>query len=558
MKKMRKKIAVIGAGLSGLVTVKELREKGHQPVCYERALGLGGVFRFNEKDGVIWESCRLTSSGYLTAFSDFPVTPEHAEHMHASEYIKYLEEYCEKFGVLEHVQFGQSVKSVRRKEDGRWIVRSSGNAGDLEETFDAITVCSGLHQDAHIPAFAGLESFTGETMHAAQYRRPGQVKDKKVLVVGAGESGADIAAEMSKNAVAAVLSLRRGVSVVSRTAFGKPRDYLTSRLMNSAAHWVFQTRNPKDDHKRTVYRYLGLPIVILDKMLQIFYRQIWENIPMFLSGSLSEIKTNLRTRKLTMQLLAESGGTVNEQFGTKDDAFVRALAAGTLKRVGGIDRFEGRSVYFNDGTVFKPDLVVFCTGFETRMHFFDEPLAAQERYLNTFCPTLGASLAFIGFVRPAFGAIPPLAELQARWFALLLSGEVELPSISEMNRSIDSWARHRQHIFRAKEDRLTHLVDHTEYCDLLAEQVGCKPGSRQLKKENAAFRRRYVSGPFVAAQYRLTGPGAKPEIARKVIENMPLAHPWPDWVNLQLRWRLCQVLEWALGPKYAPKLSNRQ
>ncbi len=443
---MKKRIAVIGAGLSGLVTVKELREKGHQAVCYERALGLGGVFRFNEKDGVIWESCRLTSSGYLTAFSDFPVTLERAEHMHASEYIKYLEEYCEKFGVLEHVQFGQSVKSVRRTDNGRWIVRSSGNAGDLEEIFDAIAVCSGLHQDAHIPAFAGLESFTVETIHAAQYRRPSQVKNKKVLIVGAGESGADLAAEMSKNAVEAVLSLRRGVSVVSRTAFSKPRDYLTSRLMNSAAHWVFQTRNPKDDHKRTVYRYLGLPIVILDKMLQILYRQIWENIPMFRSDSLSEIKTNLRTRKLTMQLLAESGGTVNEQFGTKDDAFVRALAAGTLKRVGGIERLEGRSVYFDDGTVFEPDLVIFCTGFETRMRFFNEPLAAQERYLNTFSPTLGASLAFIGFVRPAFGAIPPLAELQARWFALLLSDEVNLPSISEMNRSIESWARHRQHI----------------------------------------------------------------------------------------------------------------
>ena len=131
-----------------------------------------------------------------------------------------------------------------------------------------------------------------------------------------------------------------------------------------------------------------------------------------------------------MQLLAESGGTVNEQFGTKDDAFVRALAAGTLKRVGGIRRFEGRSVYFDDGTVFEPDLVIFCTGFETRMRFFEEPVAIQERYLNTFSPILGASLAFIGFVRPAFGAIPPLAELQARWFALLLSGEVKLPSIS--------------------------------------------------------------------------------------------------------------------------------
>lgn len=555
---MSKRVAVIGAGLSGLVTVKELLEKGHQPVCYERADGLGGVFCFDEEKGVIWESCRLTSSGFLTAFSDFPVTPERAEHMHASEYVRYLQEYCEAFGILPHVHFRQPVQSVSCGGDGQWIVRSSGAAGDLEESFDAVAVCSGLHQHPHVPEFPGQDSFTGKTIHAAHYRRSEQVRDKKVLVVGAGESGADIAAEVALNASDARLSLRRGVAVVSRCAFHKPRDYLTSRLMNGAAHWVFQTRNPEDNRKRAVYRWLGLPIVVLDKVLQILYRHLWENVPMFLSTSLAEIRLNLRQRKLGLQLLAESGGTVNEQFGTKDDAFVRALAAGRLQRVPAIQRFGEKTVYFTDGSSFTPDLVIFCTGFETRMPFFEEPVAGRERYLNTFDPSLGSSVAFIGFVRPAFGAIPPLAELQARWFSLLLSEEKVLPPPDEMIRSIESWNKRRRHVFRAKEDRLSHLVDHTEYCDLLAEQVGCKPGSEDLKKERASYRRRYISGPFVAAHYRLVGPGAKPGLAREVVESMPLAHPWPDRVNLHLRWGLCRMLERALGPEYAPKLNNHK
>ena len=80
---LSKRVAVIGAGPSGLATVKELLEEGHRPTCFERAPSLGGVFRFDEKDGVVWESCRLTSSILLTAFSDFPVPKRRTGHLTA-------------------------------------------------------------------------------------------------------------------------------------------------------------------------------------------------------------------------------------------------------------------------------------------------------------------------------------------------------------------------------------------------------------------------------------------------------------------------------------------
>src|SRR6187455_2591931 len=94
-----KRVAVVGAGPSGLATVKELLEEGHQPTCFERAASLGGVFRFAQDEGVVWESCRLTSSGLLTAFSDFPVAPDHTGHMKVGEYVEYLGRYCTTFGV---------------------------------------------------------------------------------------------------------------------------------------------------------------------------------------------------------------------------------------------------------------------------------------------------------------------------------------------------------------------------------------------------------------------------------------------------------------------------
>jgi len=549
-----KRVAVIGAGPSGLVTVKELLEEGHSPTCLERAAGLGGVFRFDEHEGVVWDSCRLTSSGLLTQFSDYPAPPDLLGHIAASKYASYLAKYCEAFDVIRHIRFQTTVESVTRCPDGTWSVQTRDADGVHQERFDAVAVCSGLHQHPCLPNFPGQTTFTGEVLHGARYRRPAQVAGKKVLIIGAGESGADIAAEVSAHAAETVLSLRRGVAVIPRNRFGKPNDYLTSRIFNGAAHWVFQTRNPRDNRKRNIYRWTFVPLVIVDKFLQISFRFFWEFLPLLYSKRLSVIRANLKTRKLTKKLLEESGGTVNEQFGTKTDEFVRALALGRCRQVAGVARFEGSRVLFTDGTHFEPDLVIFCTGFDTKTPFLNGLGAGSQRYLHTFDPAIGPSLAFIGFLRPAYGAIPPLAELQARWFALLQSGHLQLPSQERMHECIEHWTRFRADIFRAVRGRLDYLVDHTPFCDELSAQIGCKPTLDAIRRESLAFRLRFFAGPFVAAQYRLTGPHAKPWIAREVITNLPIVHPLPDLINLYLRWIMCRTLHRALGRDFAPKL----
>jgi dimethylaniline monooxygenase (N-oxide forming) len=551
---MGKRVAVIGAGPSGLATVKELLDEGLEPTCFDRASGLGGVFRFGEDDGVVWESCRLTSSPLLTSFSDFPAPREQLMHLSVGEYVDYLGRYCDAFGVRPHLRFGHDVEAITRNADATWTVRTRSAAGVHEAQFDAVAVCSGLHQHPHVPEFPGQRSFTGEILHGAHYRRPSQVKGKRVLIVGAGESGADVTAEVAANAAETVLSLRRGVAVQSRVQLGKPKDLQTSRLMNSTAHWVFQTRNPADDRKRRVYKWTFVPFLFVDKALQQTSLFLFDYLPLYRAPSLAAIRTNLRMRKLNRQLLRESGGTFTEQFGTKDDEFVRAIVTGRCRRVPGIARFDGPRVEFEDGTSFTPDLVIFCTGFDTRMPFVDESVAAAPRFLHLFNPEVGASLGFIGFLRPAFGAIPPLAELQARYFALVQSGRRVLPSPAEMRESIAQWRAYRAHFFRAVRGRLDHLVEHTPFCDELASWIGCKPAWQDIRRESRRFQRNFMAGPFVPAQFRLVGPHAKPEIARDVIENAPIMHPWPDRVNLHLRWKLSRTLHRLRGPEFATKL----
>ena len=536
------------------MAVKELLAEGHSPICFEKASGIGGVFRFGETDGVVWESCTLTSSGRLTAFSDFPVRPDQTGHMSIAAYVAYLSDYCTRFQLHPHLRFSTAVESVTPAPNGGWTVTVRDADGPREHHFDAVAICSGLHQHPHLPRFPGQESFTGEIMHGAHYRRPSQVAGKRVLVVGAGESGADVTAEVAAHAAQAVLSLRRGVSVVPRTVFGVPRDLQTSRLQNCPADWIAQTRHPSDDPKRAIYRWTFLPFLFVDKALQTIHRIFWEFLPLLFAPNVAAIRSNIRTRLLAAKLLNSSGGNIEEQFGTKSDAFVRAIANGLCRQAPAIDRFDGPRVVFEDGSTFTPDVVICCTGFETRVPFLPPSLSTPARFLHTFNPEIGASLAFIGFLRPAFGAIPPLAELQARWFALLVSGARTLPQLDQMRQSIQAQATSHARRFRALRGGLEHLVDFTSSCDALAAQIGCKPSWTALRRESRRFRHRFFSGPFVAAQYRLLGPHADPALARQIIESLPVEHPWPDYCNLHLRWALSRILRRLRGPAFGPKL----
>ncbi len=550
------RVAVVGAGPSGLVTTKELLEAGHEPTCFERADGPGGVFRFDEREGVVWDSCVLTSSGTLTAFSDFPVEASEAAHMTTGQYVAYLQRYSAAFGVGERIRFGTTVESLTRLPDRGWNVRTHSGGEPRDERFDAVAVCSGLHQHPHRPRFPGEEGFPGLILHSSAYRRPDELAGRRVVVVGCGETGADLAAEAAEHAADTILSLRRGVAVLPRIRRGRPNDYRTARINNSAAPWIFQTRHPDDAWKRRLYIAAFFPLVAVDKIVQSAFQLLERagDLRPLLRGRLRETREAIAARRITRELLAESGGTLHEQFATKSEAFVQALATGRCRRVGTLERFEGPRAVFADGASCEPDVVILCTGYETIVPVLAGEIADAPRFLHTFDPAAGPSLAFVGFARPGLGAIPPIGELQARWFAALLSGSVELPPAETMAGSIVHHTERRRATFRAVRGRLEHLVDFTLFCDELASQIGCLPTQAALRRESRRFRRRFFGAPFVAAQYRLVGPGAKPELARAVIESLPLGYGARELATFHVRFALSRAMYRLLGPKFAPKL----
>lgn len=203
---MAKTICIIGGGASGLTAIKACLEQKLIPVCYEWTKHLGGLWRYREDDvhglASVMRSTIINSSKELSAFSDYPPPTEFPNYMHNSKMIKYIEMYAKEFDLVKYIKFEHKVESVVPTDDfdetGRWRVKVKKVSGEeFEETFDGVMVCAGHHVFPIIPEFPGQEEFKGRIIHTHSYKKPNGYDNKKVVVVGIGNSGGDVAVELS-------------------------------------------------------------------------------------------------------------------------------------------------------------------------------------------------------------------------------------------------------------------------------------------------------------------------------------------------------------------------
>eukprot|EP01060_Flectonema_neradi_P029515 TRINITY_DN409_c0_g2_i1.p1 TRINITY_DN409_c0_g2~~TRINITY_DN409_c0_g2_i1.p1 ORF type:complete len:629 (+),score=145.10 TRINITY_DN409_c0_g2_i1:58-1887(+) len=495
-KPVSKRVAVIGAGPVGLVTLKELTDAGHNVSCFEGSNTVGGTF------ASCYKSAKLTSSPFVTAFSDYPPKKTDHDHYPAKVYVEYLSNYAKNFSVYEKIRFNTMVKKVQlNKKTGQSTITVTDitTGTSTTEVFDYVAVCSGLHVKPNIPVIKGVETFKGKIVHSKDYDTPDEFKGKNVVVIGLGETSADVAAEIGDCASTAFLSSRSGAFVVSRKNYetGLNNDYDSNRLRYSLPKWL---HNLSADAMRSAKYYSGL----------------------MSEGEIVEF-----------QLLKASKKGAFSQFATKSDHFIPRLVNGSLKLVSQVEKIEGSKVTFTDGNVMENcDAILLCTGFDTSGSLFGniETEGAEESVSTCSCPSqmykymfpvTQPGLAFLGTARPHIGAIPPIAEIQARCVAKVVSGELLLPSEDEMKAEISTVSSVQERDF---DGRLKTLVNWIPYSDSLAEAVGCKVGGDMwLKDPKLAFK--MLTGPFSAAHFRLVGTEAKPEIARDTIMSLPTSMP---------------------------------
>jgi len=222
MSKTEKQFALIGAGPMGLAAAKTLGEQGIPYQGFELHSDVGGLWDINAPRSTMYESAHLISSKSMTEFADFPMAEDVAEYPSHRALRGYFQDFAKHFDLYDRYHFNAEVTACRPETDGGWRVHWHQDGKDHEAVFKGIIIANGTLSEPNMPTFPG--DFDGELIHASAYRYPEQFKDKRVLIVGAGNSGCDIAVDAIHHGKSCDLSMRRGYYFVPKYVFGKPAD----------------------------------------------------------------------------------------------------------------------------------------------------------------------------------------------------------------------------------------------------------------------------------------------------------------------------------------------
>ena len=424
-----RRIAIIGAGASGLVAAKWLRAEGLEPIVFEKSDRIGGVWTYDESltggGSPSYRSLVTNVSRQKTHLSDHTLADEAGDFPARGRVLEWLERYADRFDLLRSIRLRTPVQRVAPLRDGGWSVDN--------ERFDAVVVASGLFTRPFVPPVKGADAFVGQILHAAGYMHAEPFADLDVIVVGAGSSGADIAVELS-NIARVALSVRDVAAVVPKTVAGRPLDHLLTRKM--------ERRKPQERSR------------LLHEAIVGEYRRRGVADPM-------------TWPKALVPQAAGRAPTPSEDLAAK-------IVDGTIALRPAPEWFETDGIVFADGLYRRADLVIFATGYELAFPYLPPDLlpvrglAEVDLFRQVWHPTV-PGLAFIGICRVS-GAVPPIAEMQARWVARVLSGRLALPGPSEMRRET---VERRAHHAEAGTEYMR--VPFLGYLDEIGELLGVRP-----------------------------------------------------------------------------------
>lgn len=437
---------MIGAGPSGLVASKTLKERGISYRCFEKGSDVGGLWRFQNDSGTsaAYESLHINSSRQLMAFADFPMKSSLPDFPHHSHILEYLEDYTAHFGLKSNTTFQTSVINVvpisneQNQPSGEsttgYKVEFSDRDGKVgREFFDAVIVANGHHWSPKIPKFDGR--FSGEILHSHHYKSSDSFHGKNVLVVGIGNSGVDIACELSRVTKSTLLSTRRGAHIIPKYLLGKPLDRVASK-------------------------------------------HFWKFCPMWLRQKLFAGLLKITRGRQSRYGIPEPNYKVLQEHPTVSSELLNLLGHGKIKIKKDISSFAENTVQFVDGTAEAVDAIILATGYQIKFPFLENDILDPsgneiDLYKNVVHPK-SPGLFFTGLVQP-WGPLMPLAEAQSQWIADLLQLKAMLPEQSEMEKVI---GKDRKKIERryVKSTRHTIQVDFYPYLDQIKSARSQKNG----------------------------------------------------------------------------------
>ncbi|MGH2945576.1 MAG: flavin-containing monooxygenase [Solirubrobacteraceae bacterium] len=419
------RVCVIGAGSSGIAAAKALHQRGFDFDCFEKSDRVGGLWVYKNRNGLsgAYRSLHINTSRERMEFADFPMPRTYPDFPHHTHIARYFDAYVDHFGFRDRITFETAVE---RATPGWEVTLDTGET----RRYDAVIVANGHHWDPRWPGppFPGSEDFAGVQIHSHDYAGddPDFFRDRRVVVLGMGNSAMDIAVEASFSAAATYLAARRGAWVIPKYVLGKPLD-----------QYPQPTRVPYAVRRRV-----------------------------------SEALLRLAVGDMERYGLPKPDHRFGEAHPTVSDDVLSRLAHGEIAAKPNIARLTERTVVFADGSEVEADVVVYCTGYKVSFPFFDPELISAPGndlplFRRVFHPEI-RGVYFIGLLQPV-GAVMPIAAAQSEWVCDHLAGRYELPPPVAMRADME---RERARMFRryVASARHTMQVDFDDYLADLAKE----------------------------------------------------------------------------------------
>lgn len=370
--------AVIGAGPMGLATARNLQKLDIPFIGLELHSDVGGLWDIDNPHSTMYESAHLISSKRMTEFAEFPMEDSVALYPHHREMKRYFQSYAKHFDLYRHYEFNTRVLSVTR--DGTfWTIVTERDGQEQSRRFEGLLIANGTLHTPNRPSLPGR--FDGQIMHSAEYRSAEVFKDKRVLIVGCGNSGADIAVDAVHHAKSVDMSLRRGYYFLPKFIKGKPTDTLGAA------------------------RKFKLPRALKQKVDAALVR--------FIMGKPSDYG------------LPDPDYRMYESHPVVNSLILHHLGHGDIHARRDIQGMDGNRVDFVDGESAEYDLILLATGYQLDYPFIDREhlnwpatLDAPQLYLNVFHPEYN-NLFMMGMIEAA-GLGWEGRNLQARLAALYI------------------------------------------------------------------------------------------------------------------------------------------
>jgi cation diffusion facilitator CzcD-associated flavoprotein CzcO len=484
---MKKRLAIVGGGSSGLITLKMALDflPDWEIVCFEKSDSIVGCWG-NPYPGFV-----STSTRYTTQFACFPICDasvnedggtSREEFFRNDEYGTYLNSFAEHFGLRKYIRLNTRVDHIRKKAH-QWKFDIGGESS----TFDAVVICTGLAAtpkpvDCKLPQLS-----TRELNHPDGL---GHVRGKKIVIVGGGESAVDYANRLANPKLnnEVLLSLRSGIRVSPRyhPVRGVPSDFLRNRLMLSV--------DPD------IRNWLGQIFVKLRIKYERQFRKLFPH-KQDVENSTAEDEIN-RRKEWTMRLTIAAKDDLFNMFHNKSDDFLEAVGAQRIRIVGTatndswtqFNQFESAG----DRVSFEPEFLIPATGYRSTIgKLTDERISLRDFHLGC-CHIRDPGLFLVGFARPIIGNIPTISEMQARYVCGQIAGKFERPKDIEQCHANEQAQRETR--FAKLDMDSVYAVEMFPYCDRLARLMKLKTGPRVWESPMAWWKTKLA--PASTLQYR--------------------------------------------------------